>query len=346
MNSFRKIEMFFNEKGEQIDSGGKVVKNSGLVRLIYDETVIICAKFMQVDSSEAIPETNAVQLNPHAAFSCFGDTGYQSESLLFLAQNNPDDPDDNCVNLPGDWLDNNTANPENGELSFRITTGNINFADALTGKQSRICQMVITATPPGCTECSVLALCQFYAYNRPSLQDFPPQQLSRDFLDANQIAALLAATVALPLAGCFGLPGPDEIASQAEDFASQAQELADTLSDVDWGKVSRLVVRDAQTGEVVRELTDQDQIEGAFDPLSDENGLAAEPDADAEYAFELWQPETQKLGQDAADLDEVKVLEVTTYEGSPVVELEVSPIGLRLHLTSRAAADSLRALAG
>ena len=72
MNSFRKIEMFFNEKGEQIDSGGKVVKNSGLVRLIYDETVIICAKFMQVDSSEAIPETNAVQLNPHAAFSCFG----------------------------------------------------------------------------------------------------------------------------------------------------------------------------------------------------------------------------------------------------------------------------------
>lgn len=52
MNSFRKIEMFFNEKGEQIDSGGKVVKNSGLVRLIYDETVIICAKFMQVDSSE------------------------------------------------------------------------------------------------------------------------------------------------------------------------------------------------------------------------------------------------------------------------------------------------------
>lgn len=160
------------------------------------------------------------------------------------------------------------------------------------------------------------------------------------------IAALLAATIALPLAGCFGLPGPDEIASQAEDFASQAQELADTLSNIDWGKVSCLVVRDAQTGEVVRELTDQDEIEGAFDPLSDESGLAAEPDADAEYVFELWQPETQRLGQDAADLDEVKVLEVTTYEGSPVVGIEVSPIGLKLHLTSQAAADALRALAG
>ena len=150
----------------------------------------------------------------------------------------------------------------------------------------------------------------------------------------------------MPLTGCFGLPSPSDIADKAEDVASQAQELADTLSGVEWGKVSRLVVRDAQTGEVVRELTDQDTIEGAFDPLSDENGLAAEPDAGAEYAFELWQPETQKAGQDASDLDEAKVLEVTTYEGSPVVGLEVSPIGLRLYLTSQAAADSLRALAG
>ena len=78
------------------------------------------------------------------------------------------------------------------------------------------------------------------------------------------IAALLAATVALPLAGCFGLPGLDDVADQAEDFASQAQELADTLSDVDWGKVSRLVVRDAQTGEVVRELTDRSPTRTAW----------------------------------------------------------------------------------
>ena len=160
------------------------------------------------------------------------------------------------------------------------------------------------------------------------------------------IAALLAASVALPLTGCFGLPGLDDVADQAEDVASQAQELADTLSNVDWGKVCRLVVKDAQTGEVIREVTDQTEIENAFEPFSGESGIATEPDADAEYAFELWQPETQKLGQSADDLDEVKVLEVTTYEGSPVVGLEVSPIGLRLHLTSRAAADSLRALAG
>ncbi len=159
------------------------------------------------------------------------------------------------------------------------------------------------------------------------------------------IAALLAATIALPLAGCFGLPGLDDVTDQAEDFASQAQELADTLSNVDWGKVCRLVVKDAQTGEVIREVTDQGEIEDAFEPFSEEGGLAEEPDADAEYVFELWEPETQKLGQSADDLKEYKGLEVTTYEGSPVVGLEVSPIGLRLHLTSQAAADALRSLA-
>ena len=153
------------------------------------------------------------------------------------------------------------------------------------------------------------------------------------------ITALLAATIALSLAGCFGLPEPDE-------FAGQAQELADTLSDVDWGKVCRLVVRDAQTGEVIREVTDQTEIKNAFEPFSDESGIAAEPDEPAEYVFELWEPETQKLGQSADDLQEYKGLEVTTYEGSPVVELEVSPIGLRLYLTSQSAADALRALAG
>ena len=153
------------------------------------------------------------------------------------------------------------------------------------------------------------------------------------------LAALLAATIALPLTGCFELPGLDDIADQAEDVASQAQEL------VDWGKVCRLVVRDAQTGEVVREVTDQTEIQNAFEPFSEENGIATEPDADAEYIFELWEPETQKLGQSADDLKEYKGLEVTTYEGSPVVGIEVSPIGLRLYLTSQSAADALRTLA-
>ena len=53
----------------------------------------------------------------------------------------------------------------------------------------------------------------------------------------------------------------------------------------------------------------------------------------------------EKRHPTAADLDEVKVLEVTIYEGSPVVMIEVSPVGLSLHLSSQSAADALRALA-
>ena len=159
------------------------------------------------------------------------------------------------------------------------------------------------------------------------------------------LSALLVATMALPLTGCVGMPSPSDIANKAEDFASQTQELADTLANVDWGKVCRLVVRDAQTGEVIREVTDQTEIENAFEPFSGEGGIAADPEEPAEYVFELWEPETQKLGQSADDLKEYKGLEVSTYEGSPVVGLEVSPIGLKLYLTSQAAADALRALA-
>lgn len=166
------------------------------------------------------------------------------------------------------------------------------------------------------------------------------------------IAALVAAAVALPLSGCFGLPSPDDLigqaedlASQAEDLASQAQELADTFSNIEWGKVSRLVAKDAKTGKTIHEVTNQAEIEKAFEALSDENSLAEEPDADAEYVFELWQPETQKLGQRAGDLEEVKACEVTTYEGSPVVTIEIGHIDLRISMSSQATADSLRALA-
>lgn len=80
------------------------------------------------------------------------------------------------------------------------------------------------------------------------------------------LAALLAAALALPLTGCFGIPDPDEIAGKAKEVASQAEELAGTLSSVEWGKVSRLVVKDAASGEVVREVTDQGEIEQAFAP--------------------------------------------------------------------------------
>ena len=62
--------------------------------------------------------------------------------------------------------------------------------------------------------------------------------------------------------------------------------------------------------------------------------------------IEVWQPTTATVAN-GGDTEEIQVLEVTTYDGSDVVTLEVTPIGLTLTLDAPAgAADDLRALAG
>lgn len=174
------------------------------------------------------------------------------------------------------------------------------------------------------------------------------------------VSAALAAVAVFSLSGCSGVFGVDGFAQRAEDAAMEAQELArqaehvaveaqqaaDALSIIDYSKTSRLVVKDASTDEVVREITDQGEIERAFEPLSGTNGLASAPNESAQYILELWQPETLKAGQGESDLQEVKALEATVYEASSVVTLNVPPIGLVLHLDPQdGTADALRALA-
>lgn len=166
------------------------------------------------------------------------------------------------------------------------------------------------------------------------------------------LSLAVATALSLSLAGCFGL-GPvgsavsdaADAAGRIADAATSATDAASALADVEWGKLSRAVVRDASSGEKIREVTDQATIEDAFAGLSDECGLTTEPDAAAEYAIEVWQPRTETLADDAGT-DDVQVLEVTTYEGSDAVTLEVTPIGLTLTLAPPAgAADALRSLA-
>ncbi len=156
--------------------------------------------------------------------------------------------------------------------------------------------------------------------------------------------ALTLAASALPLAGCFSVLDAQDVADAATDLAEQATDLADALSSVEWGKLSRLVIRDAETGAVTGELTDQARIEDAFAALSGVNDVAPEPDAAEEYLFEVWQPETIKTGQ-TEPAGELQVLGVTTYQSSDVISLTVTPIGLTLHLSSPETADTLRALA-
>lgn len=155
-------------------------------------------------------------------------------------------------------------------------------------------------------------------------------------------ALVLAAMLSLSLAGCFGLERIGDAVDAATDLADRATEAADALSSVEWGKLSRAVVRDAASGEKIAEVTDQSAIGSAFTGLSRECGLAATPDAAEEYVIEVWQPATATV----ANGGDTEVLEVTTYESSDVVTLEVTPVGLTLTLDAPAgAADDLRALA-
>lgn len=161
-------------------------------------------------------------------------------------------------------------------------------------------------------------------------------------------AGALAAALTLPLSGCFGIAGDatDNPVDSLTDLVENAVEAANQLKDVEWDKLSRAVVRDAATGEVIAEVTDQPTIEAAFAPFSSENGLTSKPENAEEYLIEVWQPTTAKLGEDAADAEEIQILEVITYRDSNVVTLTVTPLDLTLHLdTSAGTADALRALA-
>ena len=87
-------------------------------------------------------------------------------------------------------------------------------------------------------------------------------------------AALLAAAFVLPLGGCSGIFDPGRTASQAGESSSPMRKLSDALSGIGQHKRTRLVVKDATTGKVIRETADQDAIDRIFDPLRDENGIA------------------------------------------------------------------------
>lgn len=158
------------------------------------------------------------------------------------------------------------------------------------------------------------------------------------------IVLSISVALTLLLTGCIASRAADDVAEAATQFADQMQDLADTLSGIE-NKVSRLVVRDGETEEIICEVTDETSIEEAFSFLSGVNGLADAPDQPAEYIFELWQPETQKMGQSADNLEEINALIATTYRDSSTVTIEIPFLGLTLHLASASqAADALRAL--
>ena len=169
-------------------------------------------------------------------------------------------------------------------------------------------------------------------------------------------AAALMLVLALPLSGCFATSTIEDTAKDiadvatsaadaAQGLADSATEWADALKSIDAGKISRMVVIDAQSGATIAEITDQPTVEQVIAPLSGMNGLAGEPDAPAEYRFEIWQPRTVLTGETADDAEDVKVLELATFAGSDVIKMTITLINLSICFDSPATAEELRALA-
>lgn len=169
------------------------------------------------------------------------------------------------------------------------------------------------------------------------------------------IVPLLSAC--LFLSGCTGALSLDEdsiqdaantaaeTATNLADSAEDTTDAAEMLAGLEFDNTSRVVVLDAKTGKTIREITDQTAIVEALSPLSQENSIALTPDSPKEYIFEFWGPETVKAGQDPSDVSDVKLLEITTYQGSDAITINMVVLGgISLSITPPDGAESLRNL--
>lgn len=169
------------------------------------------------------------------------------------------------------------------------------------------------------------------------------------------IVPLLAAC--LFLSGCTGALSLDEdsikdaantaaeTATNLADSAEDATDAAEMLAGLEFDNTSRVVVLDAKTGKTIKEITDQTAIVEALSPLSQENSITLTPDSPKEYIFEFWGPETVKAGQDPSDVSDVKLLEITTYQGSDAITINMVVLGgISLSMTPPDGAESLRNL--
>lgn len=127
------------------------------------------------------------------------------------------------------------------------------------------------------------------------------------------------------------------------------------LSAIESVGATRVVVRDAASGEELATVTDQDTITEALRAFSGAWRVASKRETEKlapEYQLELWQKETVKLGQSEDRVAEVQACTITTYAGSNVIAIglgkgEALGGALSVNLTAPDAAsvDTLRALA-
>jgi hypothetical protein len=195
MSEFKRIPLKIDAAtGRQINAYGAVAREVDYFRLLFDETVILCCEFYDIDWSTGAAVLTAHPIYEDMTLAAFGDCDFNPETaFMFLTEQNID-PELNHINSAGDWIGNATANRTLGQLSLRINTNTDRFAAALTAaKSSTKYYFIVTGVPAGETEKSVLAYFRFKAENRPSSSAGAPSSADPEYLNAQQTVALLKA---------------------------------------------------------------------------------------------------------------------------------------------------------
>lgn len=167
---YKKIPIYINAStGRQISAAGVPVVNIGdMPILLLDERVVLCLQFYTLERDGADIKTVPAALDPGMTLAIYGDCDYlASTELMFYTADDLAAPNSDGVNDPGDWLGGGTADPALGQLSFRVDTGNANFAAGLGNAAAKTIDVVVQAIPSGETSKMVLAKFSARAENRP-----------------------------------------------------------------------------------------------------------------------------------------------------------------------------------
>ena len=167
-----------------------------------------------------------------------------------------------------------------------------------------------------------------------------------------QDAVDTASDVGSAAVGAY-MDGVDAVIDFGTDLGAAVQD--GDLSAIESIGATRVVVRDATTGDELKTVTDQDAIAGAFKGFSVKWELTRRSETKGltpEYELELWQKETVKLGQSEDRVAEVQACTITTYVGSNAITVSLgkgevlnSALSVSLVAPDAASVDALRSLA-
>ena len=191
MANYKRIPILVDAAtGKQIDEFGAVVRDNDFFRLLFNETVILCCQFYDVSWIDGESQLSKYPIDADLTLEAFGDNTFDSlTSFMFLSEQTGDS--DNKVNIANDWLDGSTAVPADGQLSFRIDTNTVRFAEALNSSGLQKFYFCITGVPSGETAKTVLAYFRFKAENRPSSSVGMPTATDPEYLTAQEVQALV-----------------------------------------------------------------------------------------------------------------------------------------------------------